>query len=204
MKKLIICEGQHDSLFLEEMCNKLKVPKLKVKVFDQRNNDKLKQKKDAETRELSRFFEKSNPNIILVKSEGGKDMAVKIYSHSMFYFIRIKELEKTILMLDLDKSDLEKRLEEIKKIITNKRVGEKIIIESKKLKKTEQMNLLENSVHLKANNQELGKFYLLLFNSSLEKELDKIDPRKNIKIKDKILKFVEIREIQDIFSVLLN
>lgn len=202
MKKLIICEGQNDSLFLEQICDKLNVPK--PKIFDQRTNEKLKQLKDIETVELRRFFEKSNPNKILVKSEAGKDKAIMIYSHNMFSFIQTKELEKTILMLDLDKFDLEKRLKKIQKIIINKKVGERIIINSTKLKETESINLLENSIHIKDNNQELGKFYLVLFNSSLEDELDKIDSRKDVPITDKISKFVETKEVQDVFSLLLN
>jgi len=67
MKEIIFCEGSHDSLFLKKMFDELNIKNYKI--FDQNTRDKLKNVKDAETKEINRFIEKTSPYDILVKSD---------------------------------------------------------------------------------------------------------------------------------------
>lgn len=201
MKKILMCEGKHDSLLINQICVKLNIPK--PKIFDQRNA-KEKPSRDAETVEFRRFFEKSNPYKFLVKSECGKDNAIKLYSRSMNFFINNRELKKSILMLDLDDTPLESRLGKIIKSIKEKKVGEPISIKSNTIKDTGIFYLVENIIEISENRDELGKFHLVFFKRSLEKELEEIKNKEDIPIEDKISQFINITEVQNVFSLVLN
>ena len=201
MKRLIMCEGKHDSLFIGKICSNLNMPE--PKIFDQLNA-KETSSQDAETVEFRRFFQRSSPYNLLVKSECGKDNAIKIYSRSMDFFIRTKELKKAILMLDLDGSALDTKLKKISNTIKGKNVAEPIHIKSNTIKDTNLFYFLENTIQIMEDNHELGKFYLVFFKRSLEKELEEIENREDVTIENKILQFVEIEEVQNIFSLILN
>ena len=89
--------------------------------------------------------------------------------------------------------------------MTCKRVGEPICLESNTIKKTNSIYLIENKVKIKCNGKQIGRpFYLVLFASSLETELNKIDPSNDTPIEDKISRFVEKKDIQDVFSLVFS
>jgi len=52
MKKLILCEGQNDSIFLGKLFTELDIPQ--TKIFDQKIIDKLKQLRHADAVEIMR------------------------------------------------------------------------------------------------------------------------------------------------------
>lgn len=161
----------------------------------------------ADAVEINRFIQKTSPYQILVKSEAGKYKAVDIFSRYMLYWIDTlqKEIEKTILMLDLDNKLLENELVRLEEKMTCKRVGEPICLESNTIKKTNSIYLIENKVKIKCNGKQIGRpFYLVLFASSLEAELNKIDPSNDTPIEDKISRFVEKKDIQDVFSLVFS
>ena len=108
-------------------------------------------------------------------------------------------------MLYLDNITLEKKLKGLEQGINTSRAGETIYIESNTIKRKNSIYLLENKLKTKENKRQIGKpFYLVFFVSSLESELNKINPSEDICIEDKISIFVEKTEIQNTFSLLFN
>ena len=218
MKKLILCEGKHDCTFFEKLFPKMNISVSEVKFFNQETRDNLRNLMDAETKELRSFSEKYNPYKILVKSEGGDDKAIKIFSRYLEYCIckQQKGIEKTILMLDLDNRGLrnkleddrlkensfEKRLGKLEQMIDGRRVGDPIYLEREIIKKTDSIYLVKNKLKTKENKKQIGNpFYLVLFVYSLEEELNKIDPSNDASIEDKISQLVELQDIKRTFSL---
>lgn len=221
MKKLILCEGKHDRIFFEKLFTKMNIPASEVRFFDQETRDKLRDLRDAESKELMKFSEEYNPYKILVKSEAGENKAIKIFSRYLSYCIekRQKDIEKTILMLDLDKNQSENRLDkkrlrknmikkklsELEQMINAKRVGGTVYIETKTIEETDLIYLAENKLKTKESKKQIGKpFYLILFVYSLEDEANKIHPLDDISIGDKISKFVEKTNIHKTFSLIFT
>ncbi len=100
-KVVILCEGKKDSEFLREILNILGK---KAKIFDQNERYKIKNLKFCENREFNKFLQNTSPYSVLVKSEAGKQKAIKLLV-SILDFLIDNNL-KTILLLDLDGSTL--------------------------------------------------------------------------------------------------
>ena len=195
MKKIIFCEGQNDSIFFDKLFTELDIHQ--AKIFDQKTRDGLTKLKHAETTEMNRFMERTSPYQTLVKSEAGKGKAIPLFSRSMIFCFERKS--KPVLMLDLDGAPVNSELKKLKHNITcNKTVP--IDIEPKLIYKTSINYLYENVVNIKENEKRIGTFYLVLFASSLEKELNKIDPSNDVSIENKISQLVELPDIQNTFS----
>lgn len=146
-----------------------------------------------------------NPYRILIKSEGGKGKATTIFSMIMDYCITRKEIEKTILMLDLDGITLKKQLYNLEQTINTRRAGESISIESNTIKEKNSIFLLENKLKTKENKIQIGRpFYLVLFVYSLEHEAEIHASDDVNSIEDKIFRLVEKRDIQDMFSLVFG
>jgi len=201
MKKIIFCEGQNDSIFFDKLFTELDIHQ--TKIFDQKTSDILKRLKHAETIEINRFIEKTSPYQILVKSEAGKGKAIPLFSRSMGFCFGKRSNLKPVLMLDLDGAPVNSELKKLKdRIKSNKTVA--IDIESGRIHKTSINYLYENVVKIKENKKQIGTFYLVLFASSLEKELNNIDPSNDASIEDKISQLVELPDIQNTFSLVLD
>ena len=201
MKKIIICEGKHDGIFFEQLLKNLNFSKDDFKIFDP-ENQKKKDKKSAETRELNSFIEKYNQNKILIKLEGGKHFAIKIFSTNMRYCVENISPEGLILMIDLDGEEVEKR--------------KNSLIETLNGRMTMPMNLdfshkMENDhlYHLKTkvsqNNSELGQFHIILFKKSLEHSCGISDGTCMLKEKiSKIDEFILRENLINFFSQIIN
>mgnify|MGYP001575341425 FL=1 len=118
----------------------------------------------------------------------------------MMYCIQNKELERTILMLDLDCDELSKRQKEIENDIMGKRVSEPLTISYNPLKENDLLYLLECEVLTKENRDLLGKFYLILFNPSLEKVLEQFGSGS---IENRLSKLVKNNNIKTIFKEIM-
>lgn len=221
MKKLILCEGKHDGIFLKKLFPKINIPVSDVRVYDQETRSKLKDLRNAETNELNKFSGDYSPYKIMVKSEAGKDKAIDIFSRYLSYCIeRRKDVEKTILMLDIDNRKFKrnklgedrlkgerykKTLDELDDRIKNSRIGDPIDIEREIIKKTDSIYLIKNNLKNKENKKQVGNpFYFILFVYSLETELHRIDSSNDAPIEDKISRLVERKDIQDTFSLVFS
>ncbi|CEG13154.1 hypothetical protein MSIBF_A3330007 [groundwater metagenome] len=200
-KTIIFCEGEHDSLFLKKMFDVLNIKNYRI--FDQNTSDKLKQLKDAETIEIKRFTDFNFYNTyysykILVKSEAGKDKAIPLFSRNLPMCFQSNL--QLILMLDLDDAPVNLGIEKIIKKITTTRTA--VRIEPNLIRKNDMIYLYENAVKTKESQKTDGKFYSVLFASSLEKESGKIKSFDDSDIEGKISKLVELHDIQNTFSLL--
>ena len=222
MRKLILCEGKHDSIFFKKLFPKIKIPVSEVRFYDQETRAKLKDLRDAETKELRKFSGDYSPYKILVKSEAGKNKAIDIFSRYLSYCIgkQRKDIEKTILMLDLDnrefkrnrlgedrlkKNTFEKTLDELDDRIKNSRIGDPVYIEREIIKKTDSIYLIKNNLKNEKNKKQIGNsFYFILFVYSLEGEANIHSSDDVNSIENKISLFVGKTDTQSIFSLLFN
>ncbi len=166
MKKLIICEGKNDSVFLKHICQKLGlIFEKEMRIFDQTTRDTLPTLKHAEHVEFNRFIQKSYPHTILVKSEAGRKKAVDLFSFYLIFCLTQRGITKVTLLLDLDERGSHLRdLEHIKNEIIRRRVGQPIMIESQIAKQDKVYCLVKNIVKFKHNNEKIGDFFVLYFN----------------------------------------
>ncbi|GEM_PF-2149533 len=215
MKRIIICEGKHDSIFLRALFPKIGIPDKDIEIFDQGERDKKEDLRNIETKIVGKFLSPYGPYSsckILVKSEEGKGNAIHLFAEYLTTWIQNFE---TFLMLDLDtslykqnksgksrekKTRIERMLNKLKEMIKNKHGN--FEIECEDIKDSE---LLVRKCYLKDKNgnQRVGSpFYLILFVHSLEEEANRTVPSDNVDIEGKISKLVELPDIQDTFSSL--
>lgn len=200
MKKLVICEGKNDSFLLQNICSILNLSPLKV--FDQNTRDNLQDIKNAETRELRRFLEKSNMNRILIKSEVGKRNVIRLSSLILLQCINCKLIDRIVIMIDLDEVNINESIIEINNRITENKTGSGISIQSSIVKNTNSIYLVKNVIILNKN-QEIGSYYYIFFKSSLETEINRyvVD---EIELNEKIIKFASNNEVKEMFSAALQ
>ncbi|PKP61111.1 MAG: hypothetical protein CVT88_01020 [Candidatus Altiarchaeales archaeon HGW-Altiarchaeales-1] len=197
MKRIIICEGKHDSIFLRALFPKIGIPDKDIEIFDQGERDKKEDLRNIETKIVGKFLSPYGPYSsckILVKSEEGKGNAIHLFAEYLTTWIQNFE---TFLMLD---TRIERMLNKLKEMIKNKHGN--FEIECEDIKDSE---LLVRKCYLKDKNgnQRVGSpFYLILFVHSLEEEANRTVPSDNVDIEGKISKLVELPDIQDTFSSL--
>ena len=205
MKNIMIGEGKNDSDFSNEL---LSILDYKPQIFDQKSVLK-EQKKHQETAVLRSFIEDSSPYDFLFKSEGGKHMAAELFARYLDFLLDVKNISKTILMLDIDGTGLDEKLKQIEGIIIKKMSGEKLFITFKNVGKNirygvECIYFYEAYLITQENEKQLGKFYLILFNRDLEEVANRWFPNREISEKDKIIKLAKDKEIIKIFSIFLK
>lgn len=179
MKKVILCEGYVDSLLMKMLFEKFRINKTKIKFFVQRHCDNSEEKKHEESVILRSFFQSTSSHKTLVKAEGGKDVALEVFSHFMiFLFTQMEKrnLKKINLLVDLD-ADKGKCLDDlfasIDKIVFGSRLGSKMELETRTILKNDYLTTLEFSVVIKnvdMDSEKLGSFYITAFEKSLETE----------------------------------
>jgi len=142
MKKLMLCEGKHDTEFLKQFFEKLQVPQNKIKFFDQKERDILVDLKRAESRYIARFIQKTSPHDILVKSEAGKPKVINAFSDFIVFIFQ--NINNTTLMVDLDNNGLDLFLEKLR----NKLIERRLNIISNIIDKNQYIVTSENSMTL--------------------------------------------------------
>lgn len=205
MKKVIICEGFNDGLFMESLVSKLGFHKTKIKIFKQLDVS-IEEKKDAETRILRSFIDDNsfNPYDILIKLEGGKDSAIKLFSRELVYSLR--KIDNLILILDIDNSNFEGKKNLIKDMV-NKIFGQTIPLELNFKEKNQNKHLHHSSckVTINGTKQEVGEFQMVLFKNNLENVcgiVNKKDTEEDKRIK--IEKLITENKLPDFFSQIIN
>ena len=165
MKKIIICEGEHDGIFIKQLLKKLGFNNKEIYLFNQKKVSMLG-KKRAETDILGRFISKENPYKVLVKLEGGKHSAIKIFSSNMPYCI--ENIDLLILMIDLETGDVNKKIDDLKTILKELRKATPIGLNFKEKKDIEHLHHFSAFVNMEDSGRFIGKFEVIFFKSSLE------------------------------------
>ena len=205
MKTLILCEGKHDTIFIKLFLRKLGSDEDTISFFDLEENLKKGAIRRNESEKLRSFLYRSSPYKILVKSEGGVKKVIDIFTHLVNHLL--DNVDKTILMVDLDNKGLDSLLSKINKGITS-RYNQKIEL---KIDTSENTHLLASKVlvqrRIGKNLNKWGCFFIVAFKSSLEKECPSIAVRNLTKreIESKISQFIdENKNMLSPFSSVLN
>ncbi len=213
MKILILSEGKHDGSFFKKLFPEIWIEDSQTRIIDLKTDSKLRETKNSETEEIRKFLGNYNPYKILAKSEGGKGKAIAVFSYIVSSLQPLlKEIDKTILMLDLDGITPEEQLNHLKQRIHTKyttKIGiEKVDAKEIRFPNSKKPNLfiLKNELRIEKN---LFPFYLVLFTYSLEIESSIKDNKDDDKdsneiIENKISAFVKNEDIRKIFSNLFK
>ncbi len=202
MKKIIICEGKNDGIFLKKIFQELNIDKSTIKFFCQ-NEVKLNEKINAETKILRQFMEPHsfNPYKILVKIEGGDKTAIKIFCREMTKFFTY--LDESILLLDFDRGNVENKISKIKEIIKVKYSSTPLSLTHNTQEETDHIHHSIVGIYHEKTNQEIGKFRIIFLKESLEIlcEINRQETEEE-KIK-KIEDFIVDNKFSDYFSGLI-
>jgi hypothetical protein len=203
MKKIIICEGKNDGIFMEGLLGGLGVQKEKYKIFCQ-NDVNMQEKKYAETDVLRHFTEKHiyNPREILVKLEGGNDSATKIFCRELIRCLN--GAADLVLLLDCDTLSVEQKTKKIQEYVDGA-YGRTTPIQLT-FKNEQVSNHLEHlSCNVKFNRPDelIGEFRLALFKSSLERSCNIQDQDSPQTKKTKIDQFIKEEKVCKFFQPLL-
>jgi len=197
----MICEGFNDGMIVESIMAKSKFTKNQVNTFHQKSVP-MQEKKHAETTLLRSFLHDTpyNPFKFLVKLEGGKYAAIKIFCREL---VRLIENVDCILMVDLDNETPQKRMESLSQEIENTRSQTtpiKVNIE----KESVHNHLYHFSCSVLVRGTRIGEFQVVFFKVSLENScsIEKGDS-KEVK-QEKINQFIEEEKIQDFFDPIVN
>ncbi len=145
-----------------------------------------------ETEVMNRFKGEYSPYEFLIKSENGKDMAIRLFSKNFNYIS--KEMDRIFLLLDLDDKDVDTLLKKIETCLNSKCAGEKFYIKNKKIKENTKFYLFENEV-------ENLKFYTIFFKKSLEKQAEIKDKESKESKEKKIKELAKQKEFLDILDL---
>ena len=200
MKNVMICEGFNDGMFFKSLMKELCFKEKEVKLFDQKDL-KMHEKRNAETIVLRSFMQDNpyNPYKFLIKLEGGKKTAIKIFCREL---VKLISLVNCILMVDLDKETAEKRIQSLKTVIKMQYSNTPLKLNFEK--KAEHHHLYHFSCTIFRKDAEIGKFQIVLFRKSLECScsIGKKEP-KIIKEK-KIEEFIRKEKVKEFFQPIIN
>jgi len=203
MKKIIICEGKYDGIFMQNLMARLGVPENKIKIFSQEDED-MKQKKHAESTVLRQFTEKNlyNPYEFLVKLEGGKDSATKIFCRELVKCLN--GVADLILLLDCDNLNVDKKIGILEKFASNTYAQTTpILLNFEKKRKNNHLHHLSCGVSLQNLQTTIGMFQLALFEISLEDSCGIINTDSGEIKRIKIDQFINREKIPDFFKPMI-
>lgn len=196
MKFVFFVEGYHDVCFLNTCFRHIeKIDEEEIRCFPRGEKEQ-----DSNDRITRSFFEKGNPNTILVKMENGIDNTIEAFCH---FLVFISDSGGTpILLIDLDEeesSDFVRTLEEH----LHKTRPRNFQMSYKTIDHTGEMMLLKASLSL--GRSLLSSFPIIAFKDSLEAEARINDTDNCQEIQRKIANLLkEKRDILGCLSSCLN
>lgn len=198
MKKVLICEGKFDDIFLKIILQKLDILDEEVKTFNVEEIPKEK-RRIIETSEIERFIDKNNNKKVFIKIENGKDYALKIYSHIMPHCA--KEINHCCLILDLDTENVENKLKKFQEKLEYLRRANPIEIVIEEKTKHNHLHHFHGIIKTKKSKRDIGNFKIVFFKKSLEIscKINKQEDDEKIKRK-KIGEFISNENIDEFFK----
>jgi hypothetical protein len=164
MKRIIISEGENDTIFLKEMLSGLSIEEKKILPFDQLTKNNFKEKKFLQ----DRYFEKLETEWmnfdILLKSEGGKPNVVNVTITKLCYLCNKKY--DPILVVDLDGGVINDFIEKLKVKLYNRFRGYNLTFEEGELTNCE--DAIMCSLKLIKNTKPMGTIHVVGFNYTME------------------------------------
>ena len=203
MKKIIICEGKYDGIFMQNLMARLGVSENKIKVFPQKDVD-MEKRKHAESTVLRQFTEKNpyNPYEFLVKLEGGRDSATKIFCRELVKCLN--GVVDLILLLDCDDFSVDQKINTLEKFVSNTYAQTTpILLNFEKKRKNNHLHHLSCGVSLQNLQTTIGMFQLALFEISLEDSCGIINTDSGEIKRIKIDQFINREKIPDFFKPMI-
>lgn len=190
MKKLILCEGHHDSIFYEEFFNVVKMKRKQRTSFNAKKifcSGNFEKNINIESRKI-RDFIRGSKNIFL-KAEMDKGRVIQVYS-ALIFDILDKKI-KPILSVDLDGEPHANFI---------KRLERKIKIQTKAINLYFEINknspkVITSKISIKNRDKYLTDVYLFAFKNDLESEANIKRGDNENKIRNKVLKLLENKEV---------
>jgi len=205
VKKIIICEGFNDGIFITQLFERLGIQKNEVKLFRQEDVS-LNEKKDAESKALKTFMSGGtyNPKKYLVKLEGGKHSATKILCRELKNCLQNIE-GGLILLLDIDNSNAVKEVSDIiKKIKQNYSATTPLSLDENKKKKNDHLHHSSIRISIAKTNEHIGDFQIVLFSKSLEHSC-KIEDTHTTEQRERLISsFIEKEKIVEFFNEIIK
>lgn len=200
MKKVILCEGKYDGIFISHILKKAKYSNEEYKLFDAQTIDKGK--KNEETRVIRNFINGKDPYApkILVKAECGKQFALKVLCREFATFINgVKDI---VLLLDTDSKNFPQTIKWIESFFIKKFSSIDFSISTESIEEEGDFNY--SKMTFSVSGDPKGFMHLVLINKSLE-EVCKITSlsKKHEKL-DKIKKLSEEKDLNKFFPCLDN
>jgi hypothetical protein len=201
-KKLIICEGSNDGLFIESILSNLGLSKRQYIFFDQQQLSAL-DRKYGERNELFRFSQENSKEEVLVKLEGGNHAAVKILIDSIDYCIN--NTKNVIFVLDLDGGKLADKKSHIEKLIKERLRNPSLLLEFSKERELEHFYYLTSTIRSSKPSCKMIDVHLLLFKRDLECACGLTDDqlKKKEVVREKIERLGREGKVMELFKGLL-
>lgn len=167
MKRIILSEGENDTIFLKELLiKKLAIEENKVLFFDQNSQDIEKNLKHLEDKYFRKLSYDWSPYELLVKSEGGKTKIIGV-TVSKLPDLCEKGYDP-IMLIDLEDGKMESFTNGLQQKLIGRFRGIRLTTEPKELHKID--DAVMHSIRLLKNNDELiGTVYIIGFCKTLER-----------------------------------
>lgn len=171
MKRIILSEGENDTIFLKELLTKkmTNFGENEILFFDQNPENIKKDLKFLEERYFERLDTPWMPYKLLVKSEGGKSKVIGVTISKLVHLCQ--KGYDPIMLIDLDSSlmnsnSIKSFIDRFEEKLINRFRGISLTIESNELHKIS--DALMYSMTLFKNTKPIGTIYIIGFYQTLE------------------------------------
>lgn len=165
MKQIVLCEGKHDvhlvSSFFEERDGNYRVKEFLGEEIES-------PVPSAESRQITNFQEKRNPNHVLAKSDNGKQELEKVFAKLVNQLLRI-DPEITVLA-DLDGGNLENFVDGLNERVCGRH--DRLELGTHEVTKRNDDMVTAVCEVLSTNGKRRGEFRIVAFEQTLERVAD--------------------------------
>lgn len=164
MKRIILSEGENDTIFLKELLTqKMAIEESKILFFDQNPTDDGKKLRFIEENYFERLESEWLPFELLVKSEGGKSKVMDVSISKLTYLCTKGYVP--IMVIDLDGGQMCSFINRFKEKLTNRFKGINLTAESNELHKIDEAVMY--SLKLSKNAHFIGTIFIIGFCQTL-------------------------------------
>jgi len=202
MKRIILSEGENDTIFLRELLTtKIGLREEKLLFFDQDTRSNLERNRFAQQHYFTRLEEDSREYEILAKSEAGKDKIVAVTGSQLPYLCTKRR--DPIMLIDMDNDTVESFHMRIEAELGRRFRHFKLETKHTLLDKCYEAEVW--LTELIRNKRVFGKMYTIAFNKSLEDVIGILSREDSKEEKEyKVRIYLKKSDIHKIFSIALT
>ena len=163
MKRVVMCEGKRDVTFVERYYDTRPGETLVTTFIGE--TVKHSRLKNEESESIANFLERRNPYDVLAKSENGKQDLKMAFTKLVNHLVR--QPIELCLLIDLDDRSYPQLIDDLDTRVRDNYDGRTLgVTHQERLDRTPE--LLVTSSRLEANEEPVGEFSILAFQSCLE------------------------------------